>query len=212
MTAFAQTERDQLCDEFLVVGPDAPTLCEGWTTSHLATHLVVRDGRPDLIVGPMLPIVGSYAKNAVRAIRKQPWPDLVEAVRTGPPIYSPTALGPIDELVNLIEFFIHHEDVRRAAPQWEPRELPRAEEQAIWTALTRASRLMFRRSRVGVELISPYGRNRARPVTPQGDVALDGLPSELVLAAYGRRAHARIEEVGSNDAISALWASKLGLA
>ncbi|MCI1262501.1 MAG: TIGR03085 family metal-binding protein [Tetrasphaera jenkinsii] len=212
MTAFAQTERDQLCDEFLVVGPDAPTLCEGWTTSHLATHLVVRDGRPDLIVGPMLPIVGSYAKNAVRAIRKQPWPDLVEAVRTGPPIYSPTALGPIDELVNLIEFFIHHEDVRRAAPQWEPRELPRAEEQAIWTALTRASRLMFRRSRVGVELISPYGRNRAKPVTPQGDVALDGLPSELVLAAYGRRAHARIEEVGSADAISALWASKLGLA
>ena len=72
MTAFAQTERDQLCDEFLVVGPDAPTLCEGWTTSHLATHLVVRDGRPDLIVGPMLPIVGGYAKNAVRAIRKQP--------------------------------------------------------------------------------------------------------------------------------------------
>ena len=212
MTAFAQTERDQLCDEFLVVGPDAPTLCEGWTTSHLATHLVVRDGRPDLIVGPMLPIVGSYAKNAVRAIRKQPWPDLVEAVREGPPIYSPTALGPIDELVNLIEFFIHHEDVRRAAPQWEPRELPRAEEQAIWTALTRASRLMFRRSRVGVELISPYGRNRAKPVTPQGDVALDGLPSELVLAAYGRRAHARIEEVGSADAISALWASKLGLA
>jgi len=212
MTAFAQTERDQLCDEFLVVGPDAPTLCEGWTTSHLATHLVVRDGRPDLIVGPMLPIVGGYAKNAVRAIRKQPWPDLVEAVREGPPIYSPTALGPIDELVNLIEFFIHHEDVRRAAPQWEPRELPRAEEQAIWTALTRASRLMFRRSRVGVELISPYGRNRAKPVTPQGDVALDGLPSELVLAAYGRRAHARIEEVGSADAISALWASKLGLA
>ena len=212
MTAFAQTERDQLCDEFLVVGPDAPTLCEGWTTSHLATHLVVRDGRPDLIVGPMLPIVGSYAKNAVRAIRKQPWPDLVEAVREGPPIYSPTALGPIDELVNLIEFFIHHEDVRRAAPQWEPRELPRAEEQAIWTALTRASRLMFRRSRVGVELVSPYGRNRAKPVTPQGDVALDGLPSELVLAAYGRRAHARIEEVGSADAISALWASKLGLA
>ena len=141
MTAFAQTERDQLCDEFLVVGPDAPTLCEGWTTSHLATHLVVRDGRPDLIVGPMLPIVGGYAKNAVRVNRKQPWPDLVEAVREGPPIYSPTALGPIDELVNLIEFFIHHEDVRRAAPQWEPRELPRAEEQAIWTALTRASRL-----------------------------------------------------------------------
>ena len=71
---------------------------------------------------------------------------------------------------------------------------------------------MFRRSRVGVELVSPYGRNRAKPVTPQGDVALDGLPSELVLAAYGRRAHARIEEVGSADAISALWASKLGLA
>ena len=36
MSNHARTERLALCETFLQTGPDAPTLCEGWTTSDLA--------------------------------------------------------------------------------------------------------------------------------------------------------------------------------
>ncbi|MGD0448569.1 MAG: maleylpyruvate isomerase family mycothiol-dependent enzyme [Candidatus Dormibacteria bacterium] len=41
-------ERRELCDLLIQVGPDAPTLCEGWTTSDLAAHLVLRERFPSL--------------------------------------------------------------------------------------------------------------------------------------------------------------------
>ncbi len=212
MTAYARAERALLCDEFLRVGADAPTLCEGWTTADLATHLMVRDGRPDLILGPFLPVVGGWAKAQLRAIKHRPWPELIDAVRVGPPIYSPTAIPPVDEMVNHVEFFIHHEDVRRAQDEWAPRDLDTAQQQALWGALARMARLMFRKSPVGVELVSPQGRVRAKAATDRGDVVVEGEAAELVLSAYGRRDHAKVEASGPDEAITALWTSKLGLA
>lgn len=211
MTRFARAERAALSDTFLIVGPDAPTLCEGWTTADLATHLVVRDGRPDLAVGPMLPLVGDLAKSRVRAIKHQPWPDLVEQVRSGPPIYSLTRVGLLDEMVNLVEFYTHHEDVLRAVPQSERRVIPEAEQRALWTALDRMAKLMFRRSSVGVELISPLGRIAAKRATPRGSVAIEGAPGELLLASYGRHVQAQIDARGSGDSVEALWSSRLGI-
>ena len=49
--SLAARERARLADLLDEVGPDAPTCCEGWTTAHLAAHLVVRDGRPDALPG-----------------------------------------------------------------------------------------------------------------------------------------------------------------
>jgi uncharacterized protein (TIGR03083 family) len=43
----ARAERAALCDLFDEVGPDAPTLCAGWTTRDLAAHLVIRERRAD---------------------------------------------------------------------------------------------------------------------------------------------------------------------
>ena len=42
----AQSERQQLCDLFEEVGPDQDTLCEGWTTAHLAAHLSTGNAIP----------------------------------------------------------------------------------------------------------------------------------------------------------------------
>ncbi len=47
----AQSERAALCDMFEAVGPDVPTLCDGWTARDLAAHLVVRERRPDAALG-----------------------------------------------------------------------------------------------------------------------------------------------------------------
>ena len=44
------------------------------------------------------------------------WPELVELVRTGPPFYNPMSLGPLNEAANSVEYFVHHEDVRRGRP------------------------------------------------------------------------------------------------
>ena len=49
MTAFASIERAALVDLMAELGPDAPTLCTGWTTRDLAAHLVVRLSRVDQV-------------------------------------------------------------------------------------------------------------------------------------------------------------------
>ena len=43
---FAKSERAELCDLFDRVGPDAPTLCQGWATHDLAAHLWIRETDP----------------------------------------------------------------------------------------------------------------------------------------------------------------------
>lgn len=50
MTA-ARRERRALVATFREVGPQAPTLCEGWNTTDLAAHLVVRERRLDATAG-----------------------------------------------------------------------------------------------------------------------------------------------------------------
>ena len=54
---------------------------------------------------------------------EQDFTALVERVRNGPPRWSPMALPPLDRALNTLEYFVHHEDIRRAAPGWVPREL-----------------------------------------------------------------------------------------
>nr|BFF25281.1 hypothetical protein GCM10025732_32460 [Glycomyces mayteni] len=38
-----ERERRDLCELLAEVGPDAPTMCEGWTALDLAAHLVLRE-------------------------------------------------------------------------------------------------------------------------------------------------------------------------
>ena len=49
----------------LEVGEKAPTLCGDWDTGDLAAHLVVRDRRPDALLGLGIPPLRGYtAKRA----------------------------------------------------------------------------------------------------------------------------------------------------
>src|SRR4051795_7383666 len=49
--SFTARERRELADLLDRLGPGAPTLCEGWDPAPLAAHLVVRERRPDALVG-----------------------------------------------------------------------------------------------------------------------------------------------------------------
>src|SRR5688572_26365455 len=100
MTHHAQAERAALCDTFEAVGPDAPTLCGPWDAAELAAHLVIRDRRPDLAPGIVIPGLAARSRRAQKEYAAKPWPELVGLVRSGPPVWSPIRLAPVDEAVN----------------------------------------------------------------------------------------------------------------
>jgi uncharacterized protein (TIGR03085 family) len=205
MTSYAQAERHALTDLFLEVGPDAPTLCEGWATRDLAAHLVLRETRPDAAVGILVRPLAHYTEEAQRGIRARPWPKLVEAVRSGPPVL----LRPVDEAFNTVEYFVHHEDVRRATDGWDPRPLEPGLEAALWRRLKTMTRPMFRRAGVVVDLEAPgYGQVKGG----RGDdhVRLTGTPGELLLLAFGRGDHVRVQREGTDAALDRLASAKLG--
>jgi uncharacterized protein (TIGR03085 family) len=185
--AVSTDERAALCDLFAELGPDEPTLCEGWQTRDLAAHLVVRERRPDAAAGILLAPFAGYTKRVQDGYARRPWPELVDLVRTGPPTLSPTRIPAVDRLVNSVELFVHHEDVRRAQPDWKPRDADAERDAVTWAGVARAGKMTLRRSPVGLVLRRPDGEEvvvRRGPNT----VILAGEPGELLLFAFGRDA------------------------
>src|SRR6476661_4751238 len=123
MESMSRTERAALCNSALEAGAQAPTLCEGWTVKDLVIHLLVRERDPLGAPGIVVPQLEGLTRFSERRLADHDFTNLVERVRQGPPRWSPMAIGPVDRAVNSLEYFVHHEDVRRAQPGWEPREL-----------------------------------------------------------------------------------------
>ena len=63
MPSLSEAERQVLVDAMLVAGPDAPTLCEGWTVKDLAAHLVARERRPDSGPGVIIPVFARWTEH-----------------------------------------------------------------------------------------------------------------------------------------------------
>lgn len=210
MTNFARAERLALSDTLLATGPDVPTLCEGWSARDLAAHLVVRERRPDAAPGVLIKPLAKYTESVQAGVAATEWTALVDQVRQGPPVWHPARVAAVDEATNTAEFFVHHEDVLRAQPGWQARELPDAEQRALWRAASVAGRLALRQAPSGVELVAPgYGRavvHRGHPL-----VRVEGAPSELLLWAFGRRSVAQVHLDGPNDAVERLQGSAAGL-
>jgi uncharacterized protein (TIGR03085 family) len=208
VTNFAQQERQALCDVFLQVGPGAPTLCEGWATADLAAHLVIRERRPDAMPGALIPWFAGHTNNVLRATRDgSSWEDLVARVRSGPP----AAMRLADEQINSVEYFVHHEDVRRAgATAWKPRSLDPAEEAALWGRLRLMGRVLARRAPTGLAVVAP-GFGDATLKRGPAVVTLRGKPSELTLLVFGRGSHASIDYAGDELSVERLRHASFGL-
>jgi uncharacterized protein (TIGR03085 family) len=209
MSSHARAQRQELADLLLEVGPDAPTLCGGWTAADLAAHLVIRSRRPDAAAGILVKPLASYTKRVQDGVRRgTAWPQLVESVRTGPPF--PLNLNPVDEAVNTVEYFVHLEDVRRALPGWEPRALDPDLERVLWSRLKSMSRLLLRKAPVGVTLVAPgYGQVTGKSGDPH--VTVTGPPGELLLFVFGRQDNTRVDLAGDADAAARLRRADLGL-
>ena len=200
----AQRERHELCDLFEELGPEAPTLCEGWTTRDLAAHLVVRERRPDSGPGLVWPPLAGYTDRVRVAARdRMTWPELIAAVRRGPP----ALLRPFDPAMNTVEYFIHVEDVRRAQPDWRPRTLAPSLSDALWKRAGAAG--MAKRVDATVELTSP-----GRPTKVAGSgpgVIIEGEPGEHILFGAGRQGAARVELTGDARLVDVLRSAPLGI-
>lgn len=206
---FAQIERQDLCTLFEQLGPDVPTLCEGWTARDLAAHLVVRERRPDAALGILASPFERHGESVRRAYAQKPWEELVDLVRTGPPTLSAFGVPAIDRLANTMEYFIHHEDVRRANGM-APRDLYPDLEDQLWDVLRRMSRLSMRRVPCGVTLRTTGGATVvANGAVPR--VAVRGPIGELALFVYGRHAAAQVELLGDDDDVAALMAARIGI-
>ncbi|MFE5888680.1 TIGR03085 family metal-binding protein [Streptomyces sp. NPDC002285] len=207
MSTFAKRERLLLADLLEAEGPEAPTLCEGWTTRDLAAHVVVRERRPDAAAGILIKQLAPRLDKAMEEFAAKPYEELIQLIRTGPPRFSPFQLKQIDEASNTLEFYVHTEDVRRAQPDWTPRELDAVFQDALWSRLERSARLMGRTAPTGLVLRRPDGQtavaHRGTPV-----VTVTGEPSELLLFSYGRQSAAKVELDGDKDAIAKLHETK----
>lgn len=204
-------ERAALCDLFEVLGPEAPTVLPGWRAEDLLAHLLVRERQPQAAPGILVPALARFTEAAMRSYASTPWAERVWLLRDGPPLWSPYRIGPVDERANLVEFYVHHEDLTRAQPDWQPRPGQPERDEALWSALRLGARVMYRHSPVGVRLRHPTRPRGAEINARKGPnvVTVTGEPGELMLHAFGRE-HARVELGGAEADIKALQATSRG--
>ena len=189
-------ERRELSDLFEELGPDAPTLCEGWTTADLAAHLVVRERHPTAAGGILIPALEQRTEQFMEREKTGGYPRLVDRVRNGPPL-GPFAVPFLRTLLNLQEYVVHHEDVRRAnglGPRTDRSDL----QDALWGNLRLGARFLLRKVKgASVRLQRPGGDAVTAGHGPE--VVVTGEPVDLLLYLFGRDA-AQVDITGDPDA------------
>ena len=205
----ARIERLALCDLLEELGPDAPTGLDGWCTGDLAIHLLTRETRPDAVPGMIIAAANPWTRRVEDGIRsRMPFAEVVRRLRGGPPTLSVGGLA--GWRAELHEWFVHHEDVRRAnglGPRPDGPEQRRLDD-AVWAVLPVFGPLLARRVQATVIMVSEDGRRR-RVRWGAGTVEVHGRPSELLLALFGRSS-AAVEAIGEPAAVAAWRSARLG--
>jgi uncharacterized protein (TIGR03085 family) len=206
MESMSRSERAALCNTALEAGEQAPTLCGRWTVKDLVIHLLVRERDPVGAPGILVPQLEKLTDRSARRLADQDFSSLVERVRRGPPRWSPISLPPIDRAVNTLEYFVHHEDIRRAAPDWQPRELTEREQMVLWKAISVAGKGLVRPAGVPAEIRWPHERRERSAVLKKGEnpVVVNGVPSELTVFLFGRSQHGPLEFTGPQEQVQEL--------
>jgi uncharacterized protein (TIGR03085 family) len=207
----ARAERLALCDLLDELGPEGPTLLPGWSAAQLAAHLLARDTRPDARPGLVFPPARGWTERVERGLTASvPYDDIVGRLRRGPPLLTIGRL-PGGWRADLHEWFVHHEDVRRAnglGPRPDGAEQRRLDD-GVWAVLPFFGPLLARRVEATVVLVSEDGRRR-RVGRGDGTVEVHGRPSEMLLALFGRRDVAVVHAIGDPDAVQAWEDARLG--
>ena len=202
----ARRERVALCDLALVLGEDAPTLCDPWTAKDLVAHLLVRERSPLAGIGLVVPPLSGLSEREMARLEKQDFAVLVERLRRRG--LTPLALRPLDKLFNTVEYFVHLEDLRRAQPGWEPRELDDADRDELWKVVKGYGGRLVKDSGVPV---AARRTDTGKTVTlRKGDdpAVVAGPPEEVVFFLFGREENSGLAFEGPDEHVTALLASK----
>ncbi|WP_238419162.1 TIGR03085 family metal-binding protein [Gordonia sp. 'Campus'] len=207
----AQNERAALVETLRKVGPNAPTLCEGWTTRDLLAHLVVRERRPDTGPGILIPAFAGYTEKVRAQAVDKDWDSQLGLLASGPPVFSPFKL--IDRFANLAEMFVHHEDVLRGgadpAGPWTPRKLSPELEAELRGPAKSMGKMTLKKVPGRVTLRTTDGDDLV--TAGSGDeVVVTGRVGELVLFAFGREP-LDVTYSGDDAAIARVRESSRGL-
>ena len=122
-------------------------------------------------------------------------------------MYSPFKL--LDPLVNTSEMFIHHEDVRRAAADWQPRVLDDPTVAALRRPIPLMARVTMARLPARVSLRTPDGASAGHR-RHRSAGRHHRRPGGAAAVRSGRNA-VRATFTGDDDAIAAVKAAKRGL-
>lgn len=208
-TRWNEALRADLADALRAVPPDAPTLCEGWQARHLAAHVVLRERSVRVGAGLAVPPLADVAERAIQeladgATTAEGYTALVDRVAEAPGRWHPMTWA--GDLANLVEFYVHGEDVRRGGGPVPPRALPDDVVEMLWKQARQLGRARLRRATCGVVLVRPDGP-RARLKGPRdgaGTVVVRGAVGELVLWLSGRGAAADVTAEGAAPDVAAL--------
>lgn len=207
-------ERSALAHALTQAGPDAPTLCAGWSSRHLAAHIVLRERAPLVAAGIAIPALAARTERAVQSLgdrsrSPEAYADLVATVAQGPGRLNPMRWS--GDAANLLELYVHTEDVRRGGPggaSVPPRVRQDGHDQALWRWFRRSVRMMYRGSPVGVVLADDQGRQvratQAPAGSPDHEVVVRGPLGELVLHAFGRGTVAHVTVDGPPAVVARL--------
>ncbi len=192
----------------------AATLCEGWDVQTLVAHLVVRETQlipygSAMVTGGK---IGPSPKELLRKARARGPQSLVRTLRAGPPWFYRLP-GPA-ATVNLVENWVHNEDLRRGALHQQRTSSPETQ-QALWLTLHVIARLMLRSITVAgvVALVQPNGKalafhtgtgfpTKANPA--QASARVIGEPGEILLFLFGRKAAAQVTLEGDQQLVNLL--------
>jgi uncharacterized protein (TIGR03085 family) len=207
---FARTERAALAELFSDIGPDQPTLCSGWQTRDLAAHLVTRDRRPDAAAGIIIKPLAGYTDKLRNSAAARPWDVLIGQV-ANPPRLSMAGIGPLDRATNTTEFFVHHEDVRRAQEGWSPRPLDPGLGKALAGQVRLVGKLRLRRFPASITINMPGYAEPFRTGAGGPDLDVSGDPGEMTLLLSGRQQASRVNIVGPDELVDRLRTAPLGV-
>jgi uncharacterized protein (TIGR03085 family) len=167
----------------------------------------------DSLAAPGLVVPGGWARFAEQrrralACREFSW--LVATFRSGPP-RGFFRIGWVRSFPTLNEFFVHHEDVRRAN-SYGPRTNSPAKDAALWRNVSRAPWFLARRLRsAGLELEWAGTNQVVRARHGRSTVRIVGLPGELLLYLFGRQSAAHVEISGPAAAVEAVRRARFGM-
>lgn len=164
----------------------------------------MRERKPWAIAGELIPGLSALPERAADAYHARALSSLVKQLES-----VPLPLWLIDPVLNGIEMFVHHEDIRRAQPSWTVRDLLAGDERTLWLGVRMLARLQSRR--VDVPLVVQAGERRAVVMRGADAVVVSGPISEILLLLAGRSAVRGLSYDGPADHVEAVKAASLPL-